>query len=85
MKNDEERNNNKVIKIYFVITRTRANSKDIINEVSLLAVENNLLPLIPVIDTNIRSTIIDKYFSTYIKSKDTVILTTLRIMNYYDS
>ena len=64
---------------------TKTNLEDIINEVILLVVENNLSPIILVIDTNIRSTTIDKYYSTYVNIKNAIVFTTLIIKDYYDT
>ena len=83
--NNDEKNNNKVIKVYLKTTRTRANLEDIINKYILLVVENNLPPIILVIDTNIRSTTIDRYRLPYINIKNIIIFTTLKIKDYYNA
>ena len=84
--NNEERNNiNKDIKVYLITIRTRFNFKNIISEAILLTVENNLKTINLIRDTNIRTTTTDKYYSTYINTKSTIVFTTLRPKVYYDA
>ena len=83
--NEEKHNINKVTKVYLVTTRTRANLEKIISKVILLVVENKLLPIILVIDTNKRPTTINNYRYTYIDTKDTIVFIALKIKDYYNT